>query len=105
MKRPKARAPSVRVHANRRERRRQESEARILRAAEQVFAETGFSGATTADIAAKARLPKANVHYYFGTKERLYRRVSRPVCRQGEADGRGGQAQKHRMGPSSDLSV
>ena len=79
MKRPKARAPSVRVHANRRERRRQDSEARILRAAEQVFAETGFSGATTADIAAKARLPKANVHYYFGTKERLYRRVLKRI--------------------------
>ena len=79
MKRAKARAPSVRVHANRRERRRQDSEARILRAAEQVFAETGFSGATTADIAAKARLPKANVHYYFGTKERLYRRVLKRI--------------------------
>jgi len=55
--------------------RRQESEARILAAAEEIFAETGFSGATTAMIAKRARLPKANVHYYFGTKERLYRTV------------------------------
>ncbi len=46
-----------------------------MAAAEQVFAETGFSGATTAMIAAKARLPKANLHYYFRTKERLYRAV------------------------------
>jgi TetR/AcrR family transcriptional regulator len=53
--------------------RRQDSEARILAAAEAIFAETGFSGATTAMIAARAGLPKANVHYYFGTKERLYR--------------------------------
>jgi TetR/AcrR family transcriptional regulator len=67
--------PLLQGTASRRERRRLTSEARILDAAEQVFAETGFSGATTADIAAKARLPKANVHYYFGTKERLYRRV------------------------------
>jgi TetR/AcrR family transcriptional regulator len=60
---------------NRRELRRLESRARILAAAEQVFAETGFSGATTAMIAARARLPKANLHYYFRTKEKLYRTV------------------------------
>ena len=83
MKQRKARtaspAPSPAGRASRRERRRQDSEARILTAAEQVFAETGFSGATTAVIAAKARLPKANVHYYFGTKERLYREVLRRI--------------------------
>jgi TetR/AcrR family transcriptional regulator len=49
--------------------------ARILKAAERVFAETGFSGATMAEIAERARLPKANLHYYFGTKEELYRAV------------------------------
>jgi TetR/AcrR family transcriptional regulator len=75
--------------ASRRERRRQDSEARILNAAEQVFAETGFSGATTADIAARARLPKANVHYYFGTKERLYRRVLKRILDAWLASGDG----------------
>jgi TetR/AcrR family transcriptional regulator len=83
MKRQKTNAggsrPTPRPLAGRRERRRQDSEARILTAAEQVFAETGFSGATTAVIAAKARLPKANVHYYFGTKERLYRQVLKRI--------------------------
>ncbi|MDR3435011.1 TetR/AcrR family transcriptional regulator [Telmatospirillum sp.] len=49
--------------------------AQILAAAEQVFAETGFNGATMAEIAEKAGLPKANLHYYFGTKEELYRAV------------------------------
>ena len=63
----------------RRERRRQDSEMRILAAAEQIFAEKGFSGATTAMIAAKARLPKANVHYYYGTKRRLYRAVLKRI--------------------------
>ena len=66
-----------------------DSEARILTAAEQVFAETGFSGATTAVIAAKARLPKANVHYYFGTKERLYRRVLKRILDAWLASGDG----------------
>jgi TetR/AcrR family transcriptional regulator len=49
--------------------------ARILQAAEQVFAEQGYRGATTAAIARRAGLPKANLHYYFGTKEALYRAV------------------------------
>lgn len=48
---------------------------RILEAAEAVFAERGFAGATTAAIARAAGLPKANLHYYFGTKEALYRAV------------------------------
>ena len=75
--------------ANRCQRRRSDSEARILAAAEQIFAETGFSGATTAMIAAKARLPKANVHYYFGTKERLYRAVLQRILEAWLASGDG----------------
>ena len=47
----------------------------ILEAAEAVFAELGFKGATTAAIAARAGLPKANVHYYFPSKDDLYRAV------------------------------
>ncbi|WP_436639838.1 TetR/AcrR family transcriptional regulator [Microbaculum sp. FT89] len=54
---------------------RQENEAAILKAAEEVFAEYGFKGATTAMIAERAGLPKANLHYYFPTKLALYRRV------------------------------
>ena len=34
-----------------------------------------FGGATMAAIAARAGVPKPNVHYYFPTKERLYRAV------------------------------
>ena len=54
---------------------RRRNRARIMEAAEEVFAEQGFTGATTAAIAARAGLPKANLHYYFGTKEALYRAV------------------------------
>jgi TetR/AcrR family transcriptional regulator len=54
---------------------RQRHEAVILEAAEQVFARTGFQGATMAEIAERAGLPKANLHYYFGTKARMYRAV------------------------------
>jgi len=55
--------------------RRQAREARILSAAEKVFAEAGFGGATMQLIADMAGLPKANMHYYFPTKEALYRQV------------------------------
>ncbi|WP_417805373.1 TetR/AcrR family transcriptional regulator [Thalassospira lucentensis] len=59
---------------------RQENEEQILAAAEKVFADYGFKGATTAQIAEVANVPKANVHYYFNTKEALYRRIMEDVC-------------------------
>ena len=54
---------------------RQANEARILGAGERVFARAGFNGATMAAIADEAGLPKANLHYYFGSKLDLYRAV------------------------------
>ena len=54
---------------------RQANEALILAAAERVFAGAGFGGATMAAIAEAAGLPKANLHYYFGSKQDLYRTV------------------------------
>lgn len=54
---------------------RRRNRALILAAAEEVFASKGYDGATTAAIAAAAGLPKANVHYYFATKEAVYRAV------------------------------
>jgi TetR/AcrR family transcriptional regulator len=51
------------------------NQAKILKAAEAVFAEKGFDGATTAEIAARAGVPKPNIHYYFGTKQQLYDRL------------------------------
>ena len=54
---------------------RQTNEALILLAAEKVFARAGFGGATMAAIAEASGLPKANLHYYFGSKEVLYRAV------------------------------
>ena len=54
---------------------RQSNEALILSAAERVFARAGLKGATMAAIAEGSGLPKANLHYYFGSKEDLYRAV------------------------------
>jgi len=58
---------------------RRATEEAILKAAETVFAEAGFGGATMQLIADVAGLPKANLHYYFDTKEALYRRVVQQI--------------------------
>jgi TetR/AcrR family transcriptional regulator len=68
-------AQSLRSRSGRRTDIRRENERLILDAAERVFAEAGFGGATMQLIADMAGLPKANLHYYFATKEDLYRRV------------------------------
>jgi AcrR family transcriptional regulator len=47
----------------------------ILDAAEVVFAENGFHGATTRAIGEGARTNPALIHYYFGTKEALFEAV------------------------------
>lgn len=54
-------------------------EEHILNAAEAVFAERGFGGASMQGIADQAGLPKANLHYYFTNKETLYRRVLKRI--------------------------
>jgi len=59
----------------RRSRIRERNEEAILKAAEITFARRGFGAATTAEIAKTAGIPKANLHYYFNTKEDLYTRV------------------------------
>jgi len=45
--------------------------ARILDSAEEVFAERGFAGASTREIARRARVPLGAVHYYWGSKKGL----------------------------------
>ena len=60
---------------------------RILAAAEEIFAEAGYSGATTAKIAERAGLPKANLHYYFRTKGALYRRLIERILEEWLASG------------------
>lgn len=54
-------------------------EASIRKAAEEVFAEMGFEGSSTSLIAKRAGLPKANLHYYFKTKNDLYQFVLRDI--------------------------
>jgi len=50
-----------------------ETRERILAGALEVFAERGFDGATTRDIAARAGTNLGLIQYHFGGKERLWR--------------------------------
>lgn len=54
---------------------RAKNEEKIIRAASRVFAEHGYAATKTAEIADLAELPKPNIYYYFGSKEKLYRAV------------------------------
>lgn len=51
---------------------RARNEAKILKAAVKIFSLKGFDGTRIAEIADASGLPKANVYYYFATKEAIY---------------------------------
>lgn len=55
--------------------RAEDTRARILREATRVFAAGGYAGATTVEIARRAKVTQPLVHHYFGSKERLWRAV------------------------------
>ena len=58
---------------------RQKNEELILAAAAEEFARHGFKGTSMNAIATRARLPKANLHYYFNSKLGLYVEVLRHI--------------------------
>ena len=53
----------------------QDTELRILQAAENEFFEKGYAGARTASIAEAAGVTHAMLHYYFRTKDKLFERI------------------------------
>ncbi|NGO54709.1 TetR/AcrR family transcriptional regulator [Allomesorhizobium camelthorni] len=61
---PSRKAPEERIRAR--------NEAKILKAAVELFSRKGFDGTRTAEIAEACGLPKANIYYYFSTKEAIY---------------------------------
>lgn len=52
-----------------------DTEQAILLAAEQEFMQKGYEGAKTVTIARNAGVTHAMLHYYFGTKERLFNKI------------------------------
>lgn len=54
---------------------REAHEIKIIEAAEHIFAQRGFNGATLEAIAEQASMSKQNLLYYFSSKEMLYQKV------------------------------
>ncbi|GAA4454661.1 TetR/AcrR family transcriptional regulator [Rurimicrobium arvi] len=52
-----------------------EKQISIINAAEELFAEAGFDGASVRDIAGKANVNVAMISYYFGSKEKLLQAI------------------------------
>lgn len=67
------------IKPKRRSRIREAHETRILAAAEDVFAQFGYNGASVETIAERAGLSKQNMLYYFSSKEILYHRVLKSI--------------------------
>jgi AcrR family transcriptional regulator len=55
------------------------TKARVLLAAEEVFATRGFAGASTREIAARAGVNISSLHYHWESKDRLYEAVLHTV--------------------------
>ena len=53
----------------------QDTESRILQAAEKEFFKKGYAGARTTSIAEAAGVTHAMLHYYFRTKDKLFERI------------------------------
>ncbi len=51
------------------------TESTILKAAKEIFIKKGFDGTTMKDIAGKAGINKSLLHYYYRSKENLFRKV------------------------------
>ena len=68
-------ARTLKASRNQKQSKGDQSEVAFLDAAEFVFTEKGYSGTSMRSIAEKANANLGAIHYYFGTKEALVRRV------------------------------
>ena len=69
----------------------------LLRAAEECFAASGFVGATTRHVAARAGVNVATLHYHFGSKEKLYRAVLDAATGEGIRCSASGETPEERL--------
>ena len=65
--------------------KREKNQEIILAAAEEEFVKNGFKGTSMQAISDTAGLPKANIHYYFNNKAKLYNTVLQDIIAQWNA--------------------
>lgn len=100
-----SRAPVGAVPADDTERSREPSRDRILAVALEEFADKGFDGATTAEIARRADVTQPLVHYHFASKDELWRAALRPMLEQLTATFAGQIGELRDLDPVSRLKV
>ena len=66
---------SSNIHKRKVGRGRKENQRIILESAAEEFARFGFEGASIANIAKRANIPRPNLHYYFSSKLELYQQI------------------------------
>lgn len=66
---------TTQIKPNKKEVTRERNQKLILNAAEQLFSQLGYEGASMSMIATAAQVPKANILYYFKSKDGLYEAV------------------------------
>ncbi len=81
----------------------QQARDRILKASRQEFSEKGYDGARMAEIARKAKVNQAMLHYYFNTKENLYEQVLEQLFGLAQKGLIIKYFNKHSLNPSQDL--
>ena len=86
---------------NRRERERERHKAEILRAAEEVFTEKGFHGASIQDIAERAEFAVGTLYKFFPGKDDLYHTLF--FEKVNEIDALVGEAMDKEGGPAGKL--
>jgi TetR/AcrR family transcriptional regulator len=88
------------IPAHARHRDSAETRTIILKAAEQIYAESGLAGARTDAIAAAAGVNKALLYYYFKSKEGLYQAVVGSQLREFQQQAREILSAKGPAGPT-----
>ena len=68
--------------------RGKDTKMRVTEAALSLFASHGFDGVSTSDIAAVVGIKQPNIHYYFSTKEDLWKSAMRLLSDQAERSAR-----------------
>jgi TetR/AcrR family transcriptional regulator len=66
---------TTQIKPNKKEVTREKNQLLILNAAEQLFSLNGYDGASMSMVAKEANVPKANILYYFKSKDGLYEAV------------------------------
>lgn len=68
---------NLKIKINLKEQKRKKSISAIIKAAQTIFVQRGFAGASMSKIAGRANVPQALIYHYFSSKEELWKAVKK----------------------------